>query len=408
MEDKIIFEKINLLLDNGLANKDGSKVTSFYGYKGFLISLNQNGDQIIADIVKVLKNKLSKKDAINIERIRELFLNWLIENLSENLNIKNTLTNLINSLKQESQKKVRLYFGVIGLSLKKDFIISKNYKIITKNKFLKNSRKKLHSNVFKELKKDMSNFIIVAEDYGDVKSLLTFHREEIDRKLNILRFYMPMLTPSGFKYYIKIVNFLYNDSYVAFGINDTGEGIFEKGASDELVELFDFDSSKFSPNKKTIRMLLNQLQYKSLCNVLESKNDLSSAIEMAINWGALISSDHHFQNKFLYIVFSFEVLFTNENNNYSSIAAAVSEKVALLIGIKGKREELFKYIKDLYDKRSKIVHGSSSGAIITKNDIRTGHEILFACVIKIANLIIKYSWTKKEDLNNYFLEKKFR
>ncbi|WP_337032479.1 hypothetical protein [Paenibacillus illinoisensis] len=51
-----------------------------------------------------------------------------------------------------------------------------------------------------------------------------------------------------------------------------------------------------------------------------------------------------------------ECLFTTGN---SELSHRISERVAILLGDQGKKEELFKSVKRAYDYRSKIVHGSN-------------------------------------------------
>lgn len=294
----------------------------------------------------------------------------------------------------------------MGLSIKKDFNITENYKIITKKKFLKIIKEKVHKKNFLESKKDFNEFVIIAEDKGDINSLITFHLDEIERKLNILRFYIPAITHPSFKYSIKIAKKPYNEFYAVIGINEKNNGNYKNGLTDFHSNIMYFDESIYNQNQKSIRSLLKKFKYNQLSKILETKNELNSCLETTINWASLVSSNQQLQNKLLYIVFAFEVLFTNENNNYSSITASVSEKVALLIGKKGEQEKLFKEVKELYDKRSKVVHGSNN-IIINRYDVEIGYDILFNCILKIISLIQKESWSKKEDLNNYFLKKKF-
>lgn len=82
MQNKRILELIENLVKDGLNTNDSLTVISYYGYKGYGITINQNGKEIINEIVKILNSKLIKKNSINKEGIRKLFLNWLIENLS--------------------------------------------------------------------------------------------------------------------------------------------------------------------------------------------------------------------------------------------------------------------------------------------------------------------------------------
>ena len=101
-----------------------------------------------------------------------------------------------------------------------------------------------------------------------------------------------------------------------------------------------------------------------------------------------------------------ECLLANENN-FSSISAAIAEKCAYLIGKNQKeRMDVFKLAKELYNLRSALVHGNSNNSI-TEEKVWQAYDLAMAVYREITQMTVDGKISSQEELDHYIMDIKF-
>ena len=122
----------------------------------------------------------------------------------------------------------------------------------------------------------------------------------------------------------------------------------------------------------------------------------------AIQWVGKGNKDINDVNIFIQYMIALETLTSGKEDTIR----VISERVAFIVSTdKESRIETYNLVKELYDKRSKIIHGSSENIDI--KDIKDLQDIV--------NKVIKNLLTKEEfkdfetisDLNNWINEQKY-
>lgn len=140
------------------------------------------------------------------------------------------------------------------------------------------------------------------------------------------------------------------------------------------------------------------------------KSKLEERILRAIEIFGL--SRGHLRNELaiLSIVAGFEALLLEGREPKSR---GIAEKTAFLIGEERNRQEIYRYMKSLYSKRSNIVHGDDPVSV-EDNDIRHAKDIFRALVEKLLELSEEYNKMQRkthdkdeEGVEDYINELKF-
>lgn len=119
----------------------------------------------------------------------------------------------------------------------------------------------------------------------------------------------------------------------------------------------------------------------------DERSNLEERILRAIEIFGLSRGHQRNELALLPIVAGFETLLLEGREPKSR---GIAEKTAFLIDEKSKRLEIYDYMKSLYTKRSKIVHGDDPEAV-GDNDIRQMRDIFRALVEKLLELSDEYT-----------------
>lgn len=382
-------------------------VVMFHGKHGFGIGFNKLGKEILNDITDTLYSDKNLSRSFTKKKLLDLFLDFFFEIFdkgilpSEPKNEVNTFITFLNTIRNS---KVIVIIPIAGLNIKKKMLLP-NYQLLSISNFKKEYKTKLSKQLMDEFTGKINGSIAITEDYGDNFSLIEKHKILLDEELNIIRFYIPMFWHPDYDIKIQVCNYRIMNGIICLAINGTK---YKNNARIGSNRFFEIDSKRDPRDKNNIRTIINKYGYNDLVTIYKMNSQLSGMIKTVLSWTGLYTQYHPLNNRLLYIIFALEVLFTNENNNYSSITAAVGEKCSYLLGKDEKhRIDIFNFVKDLYTNRSKIVHGSS---VIVGNDIilEEAYQLLFASLNMLIKIIKKNKLNSKKDISEYFIKRKFQ
>lgn len=380
--------------------------------RGKAIFVNPIGNDLLVKILNLIRNELKIKTQISTKQLEKYFVDdffyLFLDSKKSDAEIIKKLNTFLSKIKILLEKKFTIAIPISGLVVKKDFQIL-NYKIITKNKF-----RKLYKNVFShpDLKKEYANInergdsIAIIDDFGDLATLREKHLLEVDQALDLVRLYIPQFWHHIYEVQLSVTNkriFQDNTCYT-----------FEKGklvninrAVESRQHAFEIDVKRMPKDKYTIRASIGKLNIEKLNSIILKNNAISTRITTSLRWIGLYSKQKDKNLKFLFLIFSLEGIFANEQNNYSSITASISEKVSFLINKTGEnRIKTFELLKKLYIKRSSIIHGSKD--VVSDKDLFNLYHIILNVYYGLSNVIIKHRIETINALNDYLINLKFK
>jgi hypothetical protein len=223
--------------------------------------------------------------------------------------------------------------------------------------------------------------------------------------LNLVRLFIPNFYHHNYEVQISVVNKDFVTKNTSYIFDETGV----KHGLNSVVRrphLFDIDTKRTSLDKYSQRKYMKILNYEKLNKILMRNDNISITLFNSLQWIGMYTKERNINLKFLFLVFALEGIFTNENNNYSSITASVSEKAAFLIARnKTDRKKIFDFVKEMYGKRGKIVHGS--GQMINDSELIGMYQVIIDTFYHTTNVIEKYDIKTTAKFNEFLTNKKF-
>lgn len=218
-------------------------------------------------------------------------------------------------------------------------------------------------------------------------------KEETRRSLDVLRFSIPLLYRRKDNVRIEI------------------EGEAGNGRCRHLI--ISEDSSFFSIGVKSSRKTfdinrkylddLEKIGVFKLSNLFQKKDptDLERDLIVALGWFSQSQNQIELNSELLYLTICLEVFFSPERGE--RISEFVSESIAFMLEDSfEKRKEIKKRSKDLYELRSKVVHGSKKP--ISEKDVLELQEITLRVIIKLINNKMKFQ--SGQELREWIKDKK--
>jgi len=156
---------------------------------------------------------------------------------------------------------------------------------------------------------------------------------------------------------------------------------------------------------------INQNGNKRIWDILKQNNasDLEHKILNSIEWTGKGLNEMDNSKAFIQFFFAIEALLTyNDGDMISpSIANSISETISFILCDKLKdRLEMEKIIKNLYKKRSAIVHGRAS-ANLQESDLITTYHIANSLVVILLNSSEYKCFKSNKELHEWVKEKKY-
>ena len=403
MKQKLYKKLIDELRSQSISKSRTSKFTIpiikadkilFFSQKGYVIL-----DKLIDLIVSDLKVKINR-DNIDLEKLFfDKCFHLLFTDDYNDEEINKSIHNLLRTIEEKNKEHI-VIIPISGLKVRRKFNVL-DFDIISKNK-LKNDFPK---DVYKSLDQSGHSFAI-THDFGEPKLIMISNREKLDSALNLVRLYIPAFWHHIYEYKISVVDKEYLTTTSAYVISkEEGEKV-GRISVDQRPGVFDIHSKRMSSSKYTQWHHIKKMNYNKLNNILKKDTKLSKTLFNSLHWIGMYTREKRNHIKFLFLIFALEGIFTNESNNYSSITAAVSEKVAFLNAKqKDERKGIFDFVKKMYSKRGSIVHGSNIK--IKSSELITLYDFLLESFCKLADLIELYDLETTKELNNKLTDKKF-
>ncbi|WP_141705181.1 MULTISPECIES: HEPN domain-containing protein [Methanobacterium] len=237
--------------------------------------------------------------------------------------------------------------------------------------------------------------------FGEESIVLKVAKEECENSLDLLRLS---------SIYLQHKN---------HNINITLEGELARGYQNTLFFKSNFKYYKLSNELKGHIVDFNisdsEIKYMKefgifiLSKILEKPDreltDFERTLLMGVHWFANFPSQKEIENQYLSLMVSLEIFLTPKAGSGEPISNYIAEGASIIneIGIDN-RKKLKSKIKDLYKKRSSIVHGSMNN-IPTEKDIVTLKNILLTLIWwMIQN---SHRFDNKDDLLDFIEDHKF-
>ena len=184
----------------------------------------------------------------------------------------------------------------------------------------------------------------------------------------------------------------------------TKEHPFGKMPHGTITSCTIIDEEEKERNKPIIHKTIEK--YDSINNIFE--NNSKAYLRNAIDYYNRALADERIEEKFIDLMISLESLFSQENDE---LALRYSLRIAFIVGCEqeNKRTEIFKLTKKLYNKRSKIVHGTSEREL-EYEDISKFEKIINQAIRRMIHINLSkqsilelideavYSDTKRQEL----------
>jgi len=377
-----------------------------------IVSLSQDGTEILCKIVDELQKHYNIGSLISNKQLEKYFLDdffsiLIKESTSERYLIKK-IDKFVSRIKELVHSRFTLAIPISGLVVKKDFNVL-NYKIISKSKFINYYKTSFqHKDLEREYKHmlECGESIAIIEDFGDKNSIKEKHIAELDLALNSVRLFIPQFWHHVYQVQISITTKKIFQDNICYVFDKKELKGIQNSVSSRQHSL-SIDEKRTHKHKYTIRTFMKKYNFEKLNKILLEDNKISILLKNSLKWIGLYTKEKDVNLKFLFLIFSLEGIFINEQNNYSTITASISEKVALLINKKEvDRIATFKLLKKYYEKRSSIVHGSTD--ILSESDLFNLYNITINVYYCLPDIIIKNKITSLEKINDYFLSLKFK
>ena len=351
----------------------------FITEEGLGFSLNDEARDLYERLTKEFLNKLKWSEKYTEKRTSENIKNLIV------MAIQNTLTEEIkNVLEQQIRDydaldcKSYVYVPISGIRVLKQIklfgVVFKPSSERLKKRILKkfqnvidktlndNESKKGSSEAVAAYLSDVFKFptvaecVIVAEPDRAEQIALSRTRGILD----VIRVAIPLICPPNHKVKVGIGDEVTFSSLPIVSVSSESANINESRLGP--LSLFNLDKNS-----------IKKLRQQGLFNVfsLQNKSDLTEVEELylrAIHWLGDSQNQPEVENKVLSLVTCLETFFTPEKDSSLPISNTVSESIALLM-FKGfdKRKNVKRRVKELYDLRSRITHGSK--IVITDKDL---------------------------------------
>lgn len=411
MNHSILIKQIREFQTTGFMNSPGSEEIHTIMRKNRTIFLNATGISILAKITKHLYGYFSQHATISEKRIEKFFLDdFFLIFLSTTKTDKEILLKLKvfdKKIKELLSKKLTIAIPLSGLKVKRDIKLL-SYRIISKEKFEKTYKPKFISlgaaKEFKDLRK-YGEAIALIDDYGDKDSLSEKHFKELNEALDVLRLYIPYFWHNVYQVQITISNKNHFQDKACY-VFEGDKQIYVTRSVSHRQHTLEIDHKRTDKSNNTIRVTINKLLFKELNEIILTNNSISTILVSSLRWIGLYTQESNNNLKFIYLISALESLFSKDQNNYSSIAATISEKVSFLINNKDTNKmELFMSIKSLYIKRSAIVHGGTD--IVSDSELFNLYMIVINTYYWLTKTLKKNNIETSKQLNEYFLKVKF-
>ncbi|PSR16197.1 hypothetical protein C8255_19080 [filamentous cyanobacterium CCP3] len=218
-------------------------------------------------------------------------------------------------------------------------------------------------------------------------------RRETGRSLDILRFAIPLLYQRKDNVRIEIEGDAGSGGWRHLIISEDSR-FFSKGFNSSR-QTFDINRKRLDALEKVGIFKLSELFQK------KDPTDLEKNLIVALGWFSQSQNQTNLNSELLYLTICLEVFFSPERGE--RISEFISEGIAFMLGDSfEKRKEIKKKSKDLYDLRSKVVHGR--GKPISEKDVYELQGITLGVIIKLIDNEIKFQST--QELREWIKDKK--
>lgn len=259
------------------------------------------------------------------------------------------------------------YISVTGLSLVQDSIQVGNVTFLkssasvvgpkarTSIPGIPKTSAKVKNNIPKLFRQKFENHCIalVKMDEQDIKNAESKVTEEVEFSLNVLRFYLSMTTGDPFFHLMRTgMEGTTHTGLTAWIVVDEEKGRVTYASSRHgAISGYALDNDKYEDMKKhhfeTVEALLRK--------PANERSALENSIATAIDLVGSAVNELTLRNSFLYLIIALEsaLLPRKQRDEVSNMSALIN---ALFKAPTDRRAQVEKFVKDLYDIRSDIVH----------------------------------------------------
>ena len=208
-----------------------------------------------------------------------------------------------------------------------------------------------------------------------------------------------MLTDNEF-YDVSVLGF--NRYYTEELLVASNKGIHSTLSGSGTIRQLTFDYAEWSSDNFARLWELASKYYKGDACEWEKR------ILFAVHWTGHAVADKNDASAFTKYVFALETLLVNDSKGIitAGIAYQISELAAFILGENTEsRKDIFKLTKDIYAKRSAIVHGGSTTA--PDRLLQQAKRLIFSLIHKILSDEDLLALRTSQDLNDWLMSRKF-
>jgi hypothetical protein len=415
-------------INNGTIEESRKLFQETHAYWGNVF-LDKNGVKKFNSIVKkikeepIIKNNFTEKE-IKTE-LRSLLNDYFSTDSSNCIKVLDKKLEEFYNFFKEEIKEWTIYIPILNLELEEKFLIG-NVELLNFDSF-KEEVNKLYKNTSNENKKSINNSLDLFKDKVIAKTTIKGTKNQFKRhafkkirlSLNLLNFYKKFREKGVGLYSERNIvvrqDYVYfNEDYKTRGFEYPHKSIFSMNLTPDRIQKM----KKENFNKFNDLLLKLDSTNKKLSNIEEN-------ILISLFWyGESVSIGHHeiknhiyekinpienlehvnLSKKFIFLAIALEKLLNF--NKYENISENISERIALLIGKDIHHKfHLKRLIKNLYEYRSNIVHGSDS--FITKKDLKDLEQAVKCTILNLLKIINNYNINNTNDLRDLFNIMKF-
>jgi ribosomal protein L30/L7E len=336
---------------------------------------------------------------ITKEEAQKLILKKVIYSHTNSIPILESISSLEVEL-NESIVDNTIILPVKGIAVQDPFKIG-TFTIFEKQNYatLKNITDPLQRQI---IEKSFGDYIAVGTLKGHPSSCITLGKKVLEIELTRFKAFLPMISGDDLKYWIAILSTNVVLADTGLVINVTGQ----QSKFSILTNPCDLNIDRIcSPNAKSIREHLSFIGYDDLVAYSDANSKYEKSINMAFWWLGKQADEDSKEIRLLYSIFALEKLLS-KSTSFSSIAAAVAEKCAFLLGSNyAERIDIFEKAKALYNVRSMLAHGSSTEP--SDNDVKTAYSLGLKVLLEIIKLKRENKISTLADVDAYVNKIKF-
>lgn len=421
MDDKKKIEIINKIIDiseNYVSLFRESHSSKFVQTKGlcfYVKNANYHYKPVVGDIFRYMELKKSFSSDYVRDFIDDLISDTLkegIEKVKDNPLIIDTFDDVFH--------EVTVYIPLSGIRMIEDELkigkiiikkmtdeivndITSNLELLLRGNpyFFPNDKEKGIQSLVKRYNTFKSKVCAEFKMFGEEGIALKVAKEECEKSLDLLRLSNIILHDRDHNIYITL------------------EGENARGYQNTLIFKSNFKQYRLGNELKgpAIDFDISDREIKHmkefgifiLSEILEKPEkeltDFEKTLLLGIHWFANSSSQREIENQYLSLMVALEIFLTPKSGSGEPISNYIAEGASIIneIGIDNRKKRK-SVIKDLYKKRSSIVHGNPNN-IPDKNDAVTLKNILLTLIYwMIKN---SYRFDSKDDLLDFIEDHKF-